>query len=54
MADGIDTRRFRVEVHPKTGEHAVKDTTTGELLDIRDCASLLNGTSTLDTEIATE
>jgi hypothetical protein len=44
MADSleVDMRRYRVEIHPKTGEHAVKDTVTGELLDISDCCKLLN------------
>jgi len=42
VADEVETRRYLIEIHPKTGEHAVLDTKTGELLDIRDCARLLN------------
>jgi hypothetical protein len=38
-----DNRRYRIEVHPKTGDLAVLDTKTGKLLDIADCAKLLNG-----------
>jgi hypothetical protein len=37
-----DQPRFVIEVHPKTGDMAVRDTKTGELLDIVDCARLLN------------
>jgi hypothetical protein len=35
-------RRYLIEIHPKTGEHAARDTQTGELLDISDCVRLLN------------
>ena len=38
-----DNRRYRVEVDSKTGDLAVLDTKTGKLLDIVDCAKLLNG-----------
>jgi hypothetical protein len=34
--------RFVTEVNPKTGDLSVRDTHTGELLDIVDCASRLN------------
>lgn len=40
MADEV--RRYVVRVHQKTGEHAVLDTKTGELLDVYDCVRLLN------------
>jgi hypothetical protein len=37
-----DKPRFVMEVNPKTGDMAVRDTNTGELLDIVDCARRLN------------
>jgi hypothetical protein len=42
VADEVDRRRFVVEVHPKTGEMTVRDNLTGALLDVVDCARLLN------------
>jgi hypothetical protein len=39
MADQL---RFVTEVNPKTGDLSVRDTQTGELLDIVDCARRLN------------
>jgi hypothetical protein len=38
-----DKPRFVTEVNPKTGDLSVRDTKTGRLLDIVDCAKLLNG-----------
>lgn len=35
-------KRFVVEIHPKTGDYSVVDRETGALLDISDCARLLN------------
>ena len=37
-----DKPRFVTEVNPKTGDLSVRDTETGELLDIVDCARRLN------------
>jgi hypothetical protein len=37
-----DQPRFVTEVNPKTGDLSVRDTQTGELLDIVDCARRLN------------
>ena len=42
MAEGVKKPRYRVEVDPKSGDHAIRDTKTGELLDVHDCATLLN------------
>ena len=42
MADVVEDRRYLIEIHPKTGEYAVRDMETEELLDIQDCARLLN------------
>jgi hypothetical protein len=52
----VDDPRFVTEVNPKTGDLSVRDTHTGELLDIVDCARVLNVHQmvVLDTGIATE
>ena len=42
MAEGVKKPRYRVEIDPKTGDHKVLDTKTGELLDVHDCVALLN------------
>jgi len=42
MAEGVKKSRYRVEVDPKSGDHAIRDTKTGELLDLHDCVALLN------------
>jgi hypothetical protein len=37
-----DQPRYRVEVNPKTGDLSVLDTQTGELMDVVECARVLN------------
>jgi hypothetical protein len=43
-----DQPRFVTEVNPKTGDLSVRDTQTGELLDIVECARFMNASASID------